>query len=999
MKETLTFQDMILRLQAYWSQRGCLLWQPQNTEVGAGTMNPATYLRVLGPEPWNVGYVEPSVRPDDSRYGDNPNRVQMHTQYQVILKPDPGNPQELYLGSLEALGIDLKKHDVRFVEDNWESPALGAWGLGWEVWLDGLEITQFTYFQQAGGFALDPVAVEITYGLERIIMALQGVDHFKKIAFAPGLTYDEVLGQNEYEMSVYNLDEADTDRVAQLFNIYEAEAKMLLEKGFPIPAYSYILKTSHTFNVLDARGAIGVTERARYFARMRKLAHQVAELWLKKREDQGFPIKSQPVTPVETPAQPEWNVATPQTFVLEIGSEELPAADVSSVVEQLRKQVPAVLEKNRLTCGAIEVQGTPRRLAVIINDLCAKQPDEERVVKGPVATAAFDKDGNPTKAALGFAKSRGVDVNQLERQMIDGKEYVAARIQDRGRPTGAVLADILPGLIAGIAFGKSMRWNASNIAYSRPLRWIVALFGNQVVPFTYARLVSGRISRGLRNAATPEFAIPAAAEYRTVLEQQGIWLNITKRQEFIWEQAQQLAASVQGRIPESAREGLLEEVTNLVEHPTLLLGAFETQFLALPRDVLVTVMRKHQRYFPVEDAQGKILPYFITVANGQIDVNAVRAGNEAVIRARYADAAFFWKHDTTKVLEAFRPALSGLIFQEKLGSMLDKANRLDRLAPVVGEWMKLSADEMTVLRRATTLAKADLVTQMVIEFTSLAGIMGREYARRNGEPEAVAQAIFEHALPRFADDILPTSKPGIALAIADRLDSLTGLFAIGLAPTATADPFALRRAALGIVQTLVERNVELDLKAAIHAAAGLQPVTVSAEAETQVFEFIQKRMQQWLLEGEERYDLILAVLAMRASNPAFAVRTLRELATLVAQEHFQRVLTAFLRPVRIVKDKGVTGEIRPELFENDAERVLWQGYQEARRWIHPTVTIAAFVEAFDPLVQPIDDFFNTVFVMVENEAVRQNRLLLLKAIADLQLGIADFAEIRSAQLS
>ncbi|WP_152918145.1 glycine--tRNA ligase subunit alpha, partial [Ardenticatena maritima] len=306
MSDQLTFQDMILRLQDYWAKTGCLLWQPYNTEVGAGTMNPATFLRVLGPEPWNVGYVEPSVRPDDSRYGENPNRIQMHTQYQVILKPDPGNPQELYLGSLEALGIDLSKNDVRFVEDNWESPALGAWGLGWEVWLNGLEITQFTYFQQAGGFNLDPVAVEITYGLERIIMALQGVDHFKKIIYAPGITYDEVLGQNEYEMSVYNLDAANVERVAQLFDLYEAEAKMLIEQRLPIPAYSYMLKTSHTFNILDARGAIGVTERQRYFQRMRDLARDVARLWLEKREEMGFPLGTITPPDVKVPPRPAW---------------------------------------------------------------------------------------------------------------------------------------------------------------------------------------------------------------------------------------------------------------------------------------------------------------------------------------------------------------------------------------------------------------------------------------------------------------------------------------------------------------------------------------------------------------------------------------------------------------------------------------------------------------------------------------------------------------------
>ena len=985
---------MILQLQQYWITRGCLLWQPQNTEVGAGTMNPATFLRVLGPEPWNVAYVEPSVRADDSRYGDNPNRLQMHTQYQVILKPDPGNPQELYLGSLEAIGIDLQKHDVRFVEDNWESPALGAWGLGWEVWLDGLEITQFTYFQQAGGFMLDPVAVELTYGLERIIMALQGVDHFKKIAFAPGITYNEVLGQNEYEMSVYNLDAADVDRAAQMFNLYEAEALMLLEKGLPIPAYSYILKTSHTFNLLDARGAIGVTERARYFARMRKLAQAVAKLWHAKREEQAHPLGKVTIPALAIPPQPAWRLDAPQPFVLEIGSEELPAADVTLAVAQLRAQLPKFLDKWRIAYRAIEVAGTPRRIVAIVADMTAKQPDEDRLLKGPLAQVAFDAEGKPTKAASGFARSRGVDVNALERRAIDGKEYVVAQVREIGQPTGAVLTEALPELIASITFGKSMRWNWTNTAYSRPLRWIVALLGKQVVPFTYAGLISGRDSYGLRNAAQPKFEIPDAFDYDNILGKQGIVLRSDYRQETIWEQAQALAATVNGRIPESARENLLPEVANLVEQPTPLLGVFEEKYLELPQEILVTVMRKHQRYFPVEDQTGMLLPRFVTVANGAVDPDVSRAGNEAVLRARYADAAFFWRHDLAHPLESFRPALAGLIFQGKLGSMLDKTVRLEKLAATFAQLLALSDAETAIAKRATALAKADLVTHMVIEMTSLAGVMGREYARRSGEPEAVAQAIFEHALPRYAGDLLPTSKPGIAIGLADRLDSLVGLFAIGLAPTATADPFALRRAALGLLQILIERGLELDLTAAIHAVATVQPVPVSPEIEANVLEFIRRRLKQWLTERGERNDLLQAVAAMRGQNPALAVQTLRELAQLVKTERFQRVLTAYLRPARIVRDHKVTGEIQPGLFEHAEEHALWQTYQEVRPQIQPEVSISSFMAAFEPLVEPINRFFDKVFVMVEQEAIRQNRLLLLQAIADLQAGIADLTEIR-----
>src|SRR4051812_6510577 len=337
----LTMQDALARLTAYWTEQGCLTVQPMNTEVGAGTLNPATFLRVLGPEPWRVVYTEPSVRPDDSRYGENPNRLQTHTQLQVILKPDPGNPQELYLGSLGALGIDVAAHDVRFVEDNWAAPALGAWGLGWEVWLDGLEITQFTYFQQAGSINLDPVSVEITYGVERILMALQDKQHFKDIVYASGLSvpsggpatgisYGEVFGQNEYEMSRYYLDDADVATNRQLLELYAAEAQRLIDAGLPVPAHTYVLKCSQTFNVLDARGAVSTADRAAEFARMRRLAGEVARLWGARRDELGHPLGLvPPVRPAVAPALPAEKDG-PRTLVFEIGTEELPPSEAQA---------------------------------------------------------------------------------------------------------------------------------------------------------------------------------------------------------------------------------------------------------------------------------------------------------------------------------------------------------------------------------------------------------------------------------------------------------------------------------------------------------------------------------------------------------------------------------------------------------------------------------------------------------------------------------------------
>jgi len=401
MTKPLSFQGVIMRLDRYWADYGCLIWQPYSEKLGAGTANPATTLRVLGPEPWNVAYVEPSYRPDDGRYADNPNRMQMHTQYQVILKPDPGNPQELYLGSLEAIGIDMREHDVRFVEDNWESPVLGAWGLGWEVWLDGQEISQYTYFQQAGGLGLDPVAVELTYGLERIVMYLQKVRAVWDIDWDGVHTYGHIYRQPEVEHCVYNFELADVERLHQMYNIYEAEARTCMERGLVIPAYDYVLRCSHTFNVLDARGAIGVTERASYFRRMRDLSRQVARLYVQQREEMGFPFLAlQPVdqSPEAGAAPRDEALPTPEgprTFLLEVGSEELPVSDLTSALKQLEAMVPEMLERARLGYESLRVVGTPRRQAVLVSGLQPRQPDRVSEVQGPPANVAFDEQGRP----------------------------------------------------------------------------------------------------------------------------------------------------------------------------------------------------------------------------------------------------------------------------------------------------------------------------------------------------------------------------------------------------------------------------------------------------------------------------------------------------------------------------------------------------------------------------------------------------------------------------
>ncbi|HKZ71351.1 MAG TPA: glycine--tRNA ligase subunit alpha, partial [Anaerolineales bacterium] len=669
MTSTLSFQSLIITLEKFWAEHGCLIWQPYNHQVGAGTMNPATTLRVLGPEPWNVAYVEPSIRPDDGRYGENPNRLQQHYQYQVILKPDPGNPQELYLQSLEALGINPREHDIRFVEDNWESPALGAWGLGWEVWLDGQEITQFTYFQQAGGLTCDPVSVEITYGLERIAIALQRIKGFREIKWTDSITYGDVNLQGEQEHSKYYFEIANVDRLRQMYALYEAEFRAAMDAGLILPAYDYVLKCSHTFNVLDTRGAVGVTERAGFFGKMRAMAREAAEAYVAQRQRLEFPFLKESDVKHQTSNVNYQSLITTHsaTLLFEIGTEELPAGDLDAALAQLRELAPKMLAEARLSHGALAVYGAPRRLTVVVREAAPRQTDIERVVKGPSADKAFDQYGQPTPAALGFAKKNNVAVESLEKR----DNYVVALIRETGKPASDVLADLLPKLGAALKFEKTMRWNSSSVTFSRPIRWLVALLGESVIPFEYAGVESGRASRGLRPLGSPEITIESADKYLETIRATGILLDSTERARAIEMNVKRLAASVGGEA--LIQPELLAEVTNLVEKPTPLIGEFESEYLSLPDDVLISVMKKHQRYFPVQK-NGKLLPHFIAVRNGDDQhLDLVRKGNEHVIRARFADANYFVREDVKQPLEAHRPNLSKLTFQVKLGSMLDKS--------------------------------------------------------------------------------------------------------------------------------------------------------------------------------------------------------------------------------------------------------------------------------------------------------------------------------------
>jgi glycyl-tRNA synthetase len=1008
----LTFQEIIMRLDAYWAAQGCLVVQPYDVEVGAGTAAPSTFLRVLGPEPWSVAYPQPSRRPDDGRYAENPNRYQHYFQYQVILKPAPADPLGLYLASLAALGVNDADHDVRFVEDNWESPSLGAWGLGWEVWLDGLEITQYTYFQQSGGLDLDPPSVEITYGLERIAMYLQGVRDFTQIRWNDRVTYGDLYRQSEIEQSTYNFEVADVESLRTAFDLYEGEARRAIDKGLVIPSLEMVLKCSHAFNLLDARGAVGVSQRAAYMGRMRALSRRVAQDYVDQRERLGHPLlTTEPTTQVftfdptaystlramETNRQTDRDPARVADLVVELGVEELPVDDVTSALTQLRERAPGVLQEAGLRYDGLTVDGTPRRLVLSVNGVGVREAVRDETVKGPPASAAFDKEGKPTRAAEGFARSSGVPVDQLTVEESGGRSYVVARRRVESRPALELLGESVEKLFGGLRFGRSMYWQTPDVSFSRPIRWLLALWGDELVPASVGRVPSGAVTWTPRGVEPQAVEVLSAGEYPEIVKRLGVMLSVEERRRQILDQSRALAESVGGRLDDA--EDLLDEVTNLVEYPTPVLGSFDPASLDAPAEALITVMKKHQRYFPVYGQDGKLLPRFVAVANGRRQhPEIIVHGNEEVLRARFADALYFYRQDLQKPLADFVPALGQLTFLERLGSLEDKTARLRDLAGRVAGGLGFG-DLRDSMDRAALLSKADLATSLVKELTELQGTMGRAYALAAHEDDSDALAIEEHYLPRFSGDRLPTSRKGLVLAIADRLDTLVAAFAVGLEPTGSSDPFGLRRAALGLIVLLREAGYQGHLSHLIEVTVDClrSRIDISVERRQALEEFLIQRLRVWLVDRGHMKEVVEAVLAVQGNWPIEAVHTVARLEQALTSTDFQRVMAGIKRADRIVP-RGQRFVLRQNLRDaltEPADRELLTAYDVARVRFQDLgkSDVDGLVTALAPLANPIDRFFTDVMVMVDDETLKEARLALLHEIAGLPRRSFEVAQV------
>ncbi len=1017
----MTFQEIILALERFWADYGCTIQQPTDVEVGAGTFNPATFLRCLGPEPWQVAYVEPSRRPADGRYGENPFRLGAYYQYQVILKPAPTDVLPLYLESLQHLGIDSRQNDFRFVEDDWEAPTLGGSGLGWEVWWNGAEVTQFTYFQQMGSIELDPICAELTYGLERIALYLQDVGSFFDIKWNDQLVYGDVYHQSEVEFSKYHFESADVETLFNLFDAYEKEALACLKADLILPATDYVLKCSHTFNVLDARGVISVTERVGYIERVRRLAQRTARAYVVQREEMGHPLLNRwkPKTGarldgekvldarVETPLEEPTGNEASTDFLLEIGTEEIPAGYIPPVLDQLREVAARSLTDARLPFEDIHTLGTPRRLTLSVKGLTTLQPDQVTEVVGPPKRVAYDADGNPTKAAIGFAKTQGVNVEDLKIVETQRGEYVAADKLEKGQSAHDFLKTEIPEWIQSLGFPKTMRWD--NLRFARPIRWLVALLGDGVVDFQLDTLHSGRQTYGHRSLNPEPVGLASASleDYIESLRAVNVLVDQEERRKEIENQVTDILKA-EGCLTTIDSE-LLDTVNFLVENPQAITGSFNESHLSLPTEVLITPMKAQQRYFPmwqVSDSRngddGKLAAKFITISNGTDgNFDGVRHGNERVLHARLNDAAFFYNEDQKTSLADKVDRLYNVVFQVKLGSLHDKLTRLKELAIFIAEGIGVEENAKDHIIRAASLCKADLTTQMVIEFPALQGVMGKYYAENSGEPAAVAVAIEEHYQPIAADAPMPRTDVGTIVALADKIDTIVGYFGINERPTGSQDPYSLRRHAIGTIRILHERNHRLPLTPVIEKAIELYRVDCVEDTKTAVLDFIKGRMG--VLLGGRSYipdfnyapDLIDAVLATDEVDVIDILERAAVLETFREQPDFDRIYPALNRVLRILPDPPPT-EIQSDLFQDPAEKQLGKVVAAAEAELNRCVQKRDYEGLLTYLgdLQPaIDQFFDDVMVMAKDATVRSNRLALLNAIAQKIYPFADLTKL------
>jgi len=687
-------------------------------------------------------------------------------------------------------------------------------------------------------------------------------------------------------------------------------------------------------------------------------------------------------------------------LLYEIGTEEIPAGFIQPALKQLQEKFIGKAAELKIQYGAIEVKGTPRRLTLLVKEVAEKQEDIREELIGPSAQAGIDGEGNFTKAAAGFAKSRGADVSELKKVETEKGPYLMLVREVAGKETIALLPNLLKELLLELSFPKSMKWGANQHTFARPIQWLLALFGQEIVSLEHDGIVSSNTSRGHRFLANTTFTVQDAGVYEALLKKHFVIADIATRRAMVVEEIKKAVA--ESTLHEGASvavdEELVDLVTNLVEMPFGVCGSFDEKFLQVPDEVLITSMREHQKYFPVVNSKAELLPGFVAVNNTRVkDQDITRKGHQRVLRARLEDALFFYKKDCESRLEEKHGRLDGIIFQAKLGTMQEKVDRLVKLSRILAE--KIAPENVELASRAAYLCKADLISDMVGEFPTLQGVMGASYAENDNEPIEVALAIQEHYMPKRAGAPLPTSTVGAIVALADRFDTLAGCFGIGQKVTGTADPFGLRRLSLAVLNILAEGGWDVSLQEVVHKALALYGSKVDGSSATvdTVVQFIQGRfVNDCVAKGSEQ-GVVEAVTSVEFDNVKDTLDRIGALQTIRHDQAFEVLASSYKRIRNIIKDNKET-TVSPDLFTEEAERALYLVFQGVQAEMTDLLAQRKYVEALQVMLkmkQPVDGFFDGVMVMADDAAVRTNRLNLLTAIGELILKIGDISKISS----
>lgn len=1046
------FQDFIIALCEYWTNYGCIWSQPYDAQMGAGTFHPHTFLRGIGPEPWRSVYVQPCRRPVDGRYGKSPYRFQHYYQLQVLLKPSPANIVDIFLKSLEHVGISLQENDIGLLEDDWKGPTLGAWGLGWEVRANGQEVTQFTYFQQLGGLDVDVICGEITYGLERLFMYAKGIKNGLDIPFNEHFSYGDIYLQNEYEFSFFNFKEASVQALFYHFEHCETTVSALCEKGLVLPAYDYTLQASHAFNLLDARGAISATERQRFIGRVRDCARKCALKYLEGRQKLNFPLlnridsdarkplysKQDKKIDLQLPSEKNKYVGVDDfsqqknlSVLFELGVEEMPADFQRSAREEIQQKWSDFIarETNKFQSNSeflkdlqsmeCVIDVSARRISVSLQAVPKMEPDVVIEIWGPHERVAKAHDGSLSQAGSGFCKKNQLDPNQVAfRERADGV-FIYAKKEQKGADLPTILAKEFKEWCYALSAPIKMKWLPLEVspAFIRPVRWIVALAEDKVIPLNMFGIESGRNTCGQR-ILSPHFTpISHAQKYAAVLKENHVVPFTKDRRDLILKRANELISEKNGKLLQD--DGLLDKCVGLYENPYVFMAEFDKKFLSLPQKLVRSVLKEHMNYFSVVNDKGDLLPWYIGASHYPCKkLDNMVAGTKDVVVGRLEDGAFYYEQDLATPLAELKEKLKNQVFQNGMGSLYDKTERNRALCRVIYGELKDTEEyrqvDPDVLDKSAEFCKADLRTGCVQEFPDeMQGVMGailvesQNVLKDPSKSKLAAVAIEDHYQPSGVNSPLPRSIYAVLLSIVDKMDSLCMMLNAGLEVKGNKDPLGMRRLAISLMRLLGAEQKSnafplsfqklFSLWAQSASSCG---VTVQKSTQDRFESFVLERVKSFLKEKFDARAVDSLSAKMFISPLDNMVCFLKILSDTLSSEKEKTLFTAAFIPYKRAKNILQTSgsglqkdSVQSALFSSVQEKNLWDSLLKLEKQVQEqfkTKNYVGVLHSLSEISKPLAEFFEAVMVNDPNPQMKANRIALLARICDLYDEVADF---------